>query len=146
MLWPRVGYGVGWNPWRDLNRLQGEMDRLFPSGGEAPALDFPAINAWSGPEDVVLTAELPGVEPAQLDISVVGDTFTVRGSRQLEELKDGESSHRHEREAGHFSRSLRLPFEIDAAGVEAKFTSGVLHVRLPRAASEKPKKIVVKAS
>jgi HSP20 family protein len=146
MLWPRVGYSSGWNPWRELNRLQDEMERLFPRTGEAPVFDFPAMNAWSGPEDVVLTAELPGVEADQLEISVVGDTVTVRGTRQLESLKSGESYHRHEREGRQFSRSLRLPFQIDASGVDAKFADGVLRLTLPRAESEKPKKITVKVS
>jgi HSP20 family protein len=146
MLWPRVGYSSGWNPWRELNRLQDEMERLFARGGEAPVFDFPAVNVWSGPDDVVLTAELPGVEPDKLEISVVGDTVTLRGSRQHEELKNGESYHRHEREQLQFSRSLRLPFQIDSNTVDAKFADGVLHLTLPRAESEKPKRITVKGS
>lgn len=146
MLWPRISYGSAWNPWREFDRLQDEMNRLFPRRGEAQTFDFPAMNVWTGPEDVVLTAELPGVEPDKIDISVAGDTVTVRGSRALEEPKQGESFHRREREAGQFARSLKLPFEIDSAKVDAKFSSGVLTVTLPRAEVEKPKKISVRAS
>jgi len=146
MLWPRVGYGLGWNPWRELGRLQEEVNRIFPRLGEAASFDFPAMNVWSGPEDVVVSAELPGVEPDKIDISVAGDTVTVRGSRELENLKNGESYHRREREAGQFTRSLRLPFEIEAGKVEAKFKNGVLEIKLPRAESEKPKKVTVRTA
>jgi HSP20 family protein len=146
MLWPRISYGSAWNPWREIDRVQEELSRLYPRRGEPQTFDFPAINVWTGPDGVVLTAELPGVEPDKMDISVAGDTVTVRGSRAVDEPKQGESFHRREREGGQFARSVKLPFEIDPAKVDARFSSGVLTLTLPRAEAEKPKKIAIKAS
>jgi HSP20 family protein len=97
----------------------------------------------NGDQAVVVT-EIPGIEPSSVDISVVGKTLTLRGSRQPAELKEDESFHRSERWSGRFSRTVDLPFAIDANRVEAKFTKGVLSITLPRAEADKPRKIAVK--
>jgi len=138
------------NPWREIDRMQHEMNRLmqsFPSfSGAQVAPSFPAINVWLSEEGAVVTAELPGVKPEDLDISVVGETLTLTGSRQPEELKEGEKYHRRERRFGKFTRTFQLPFTVEANNVEAKFDKGILHIALPRAEAEKPRKISVKAA
>jgi HSP20 family protein len=95
---------------------------------------------------VVVTAELPGFNPDDVEVSVVQNTLTLRGSRTPEELKQGETYHRRERWNGKFVRTLELPFEVDHDKVEAQFRNGVLSIRLPRAPQNLPKKITVKAS
>jgi HSP20 family protein len=104
------------------------------------------MNVWTNEEGVVVTAELPGVEPDEIDVSVVGDTLTLTGSRRPFELKEGEKYHRRERGFGRFTRTFQLPFQVEADQVEAIFEKGVLHISLPRAEVDKPKKIAIKAA
>lgn len=146
---PLARYGFV-SPWREMERLQREMNRLFSdaSTGFGPRVSpsYPAINVWTNDEGVVVTAELPGVNPDEIDISVVGDTLTLKGARQPVELKEGEKFHRQERRFGSFTRTFQLPFQVEADEVEAVFEKGVLHVSLPRAEVDKPKKIAIKAA
>lgn len=131
------------DPLREMQRLQREMNRVF-SGLEQPlSQEVPLVNAWVGEGDVVVTAELPGVDPAKVDISVVGNTLTISGTRDADPLKEGESYHRQERHYGRFSRSLQLPFHVEAGKVEARYERGVLRITLPRAEADKPRKIAV---
>ncbi len=136
-------FGGRMDPLHEMQRLQREMNRLF-SGLEQPLNpEVPPVNAWVGEADIVVTAELPGVDPEKIDISVVGDTLTISGAREAETLKVGESYHRQERNHGRFTRSLQLPFHVEAGKVEAKYEKGVLRIELPRAEADKPKKIAV---
>ena len=133
--------GTGlWNPWREFGRLRREMDDLL---GRVPGREYPALNVWTSEDGVAITAELPGVKAEDLDISLTGDTLTIRGTRAPEELKEGEAYHRRERAYGTFVRSVRLPFGIDGDKVEATSQNGLLRLTLPRAEEEKPKKIEV---
>jgi len=93
-----------------------------------------------------VTAELPGVDPNNLDISVINETLTLRGSRKPPELKEGETFHRRERLFGEFTRTLQLPFRVDSNAVEAHVKNGVLIVKLPRAEADKPRKVAIKAA
>lgn len=140
---------TGWrSAGREMERLRREMNRLFSewptraAWGSAPS--YPAINVWTDEDGAVVTAELPGLEPDDLDISVEEDTLTMRGERHMEE-KDGVTYHRRERRYGSFVRTFRLPFRVAADQVEATFKSGVLNIVLPRAEEEKPKRISVRA-
>ena len=153
MLW-RNFYGNGnryrnvWpgsSVWRDMSRLQREMSHLL-GGTSAPINSYPAMNLYAGDEGVILTAELPGLEPDDLEITVLGETLTLSGSRNMGEAQEGVKYHRRERSQGHFNRTVQLPFVVDSEGVEAKFTNGVLHVVLPRAEEDKPRKISVSAA
>jgi len=137
------------NSAREMERLRREVDRLFsqlPTGrGLAAAPSYPAMNVWLNEESVLVTAELPGCNPDNLDISVVNDMLTLSGSREAEELPEGAVYHRRERGCGRFTRTFQLPFPIDAGNVEAQFEKGVLQVTLPRAEKDKPKKIQIRA-
>ena len=135
-----------WDPFRDLRHIQEEMNRLVDQVWYPRATEYPPLNVWSNEEETVVQAELPGFAPEDIDISVVQNTLTLRGSRKPEELKEGETYHRRERWTGQLVRTLELPFEVDSDKVEAEFKSGVLSIRLPRAEEHKPKKIEVKAS
>jgi HSP20 family protein len=138
-----------WSPWREMARLRRDMNRLFAqmptgyAGDVAPA--FPAMNVWTDENGAVVTAELPGVSPGDIDISVTGDTLTVKGSRQPDELEEGGTYHRRERRYGSFMRAFQLPFQVEPGKVEASFGNGVLQISLPRAEQDIPKKIAVKA-
>jgi len=133
------------DPWPEIQRLQQEMNRVFSNAAQPYGHEFPAINAWAGENGIVVTAELPGADPGKMDVSVVGDSLTISGFREPEALKQGESYHRQERSCGRFTRTLQLPFHVDAGKVNAMYERGILHVSLPRSEAEKPKKIAIKA-
>jgi HSP20 family protein len=133
-----------------MARLQRDMNRLFAqmptgvAGDVAPT--FPAMNVWTDEDGAVVTAELPGVAPDDIDVSVVGDTVTLKGNRHPDELEEGDTYHRRERRYGAFTRAFQLPFHVEPDQVDANFRDGVLQISLPRAEEDKPKKIAVKAS
>jgi HSP20 family protein len=131
--------GRFWDPWRDIERVQRALHEYSAAGtGE-----FPAVNIWSNGEEAIVTLELPGIDARSVDISVVGKTVTLRGGRQAETVTEGESYHRQERWAGHFSRTIDLPFMVDAGKVGARFSRGILTITLPRTEADKPRKINV---
>lgn len=132
-----------WEPVNEMKRLQAEVNRLFSGYGEVQEL-FPAVNVWSDTSRTVVKAEVPGVDPKNLDISVQGDLLTLRGERSALVPKGG-VCHRQERSVGRFQRTLRLPYEIDAGQVTARTDQGILTVTLPRAESSKPKRIAIQA-
>ena len=134
--------------WRDMDRMQREMNRLFDTYYPVrlrTAPSFPAMNVWSSEEGLILTAEVPGIRPEDIDVSVVGETLNLTGARKPEELKEGTRYHRQERGYGKFSRTIQLPFPVDVNKVEATFKNGLLHISLPRAEADKPRKIAVKS-
>jgi len=137
-------FGVS-NPWRELERIQHEMNRLFTDPNRPTSRNYPAINGWIKDNTVIVTAELPGYAPEDIDISVVDQTLTIRGERKPCELKEGETFHRQERRCGKFQREVQLPFGINADKVEANFDNGVLSITLPRAEADMPRKISIKS-
>lgn len=142
MLWSDLeGIGRSFDPWREFERMGRTLSRLNgPS-----SVEFPAVNVWVSGDHAVITTEIPGIDPKTLDISVVNDSLMLRGSRQAEVLKEGESYHRSERWSGQFTKNLKLPFPVDSGKVEAQFAKGILHISLPRAEADKPRKIWVKS-
>jgi len=136
----------GWNPFRELERLQGEMDRVvdWPGWGKlAGRVEFPATNIQTTADDVIVTMSLPGVSREDLDLAVTGDTVTIKGERKPREGVEAESYHIREREFGPFARSIALPDPVDPDKAEATHAHGILTVRLPKSEAAKPKRITV---
>jgi len=133
------GFGFGREGLWDLFR---ESDP-FRDAFRAP--EIPALNVWESEKDAVVTVEVPGLDPKDLEVSVVGDTLSLRLSLPGPEAREGETWHRRERVFGTFARTLRLPFQVDAGRVGARMINGVLQVTLPRAEEDKPRKIAIKA-
>jgi HSP20 family protein len=134
-----------------VSNMRREMERLFstikePSAVEFPAVEFPAVNVWHSEGGALITAEIAGVKPEDIEVTVTGKTLTIKGSRAQEELSEGENSHRAERWHGRFAKTLELPFTVEADKVEAKFADGVLHLTLPRAEADRPRKITVSSN
>ncbi len=131
------------SPRQEVAHLQREVNRLFSDSfslaGGRTAPRYPAMNVWTNEEEALVTAELPGVNPEDIDISVVGDTLTLAGNRKPEELQEGERYHRRERSYGRFTRVFQLPYQVEPAKVEAVFEKGLLQISLPRAEVDKPK-------
>lgn len=105
--------------------------------------DYPVVNVWLNGDDAELTTELPGVKPEDIDISVVDKSVTLHGSRKADELHNEKLYHRRERWSGDFTKSIDLPFRVDAEKVNARFNKGVLYISLPRVEVDKPRKIKI---
>jgi HSP20 family protein len=141
-----------WDPFRDLMSIQNELNRLFGrtyAGGEsAPSSGswMPALDVFETQDKFVVTVELPGVNPDEVDVSVEDSTLTITGERKFYENVSDDSFHRVERRYGSFARSLSLPQTADAERIEASFDRGVLTIEVPRVEQAKPKRIQVRAT
>lgn len=140
---PRAG-----DPW-GFDQLRREMDALFsrfagePSGGRGV---FPAVNLYETPDAYILTAELPGLEPSDIQVSIEGSAVTVYGERRIDYgSREDTSLHRRERQVGSFRRAFELPAAIDADKVEAVHRNGVLMLRLPKSPEHQPRQIAIQA-
>jgi HSP20 family protein len=142
-----------WDPFRDLMSIQNELNQLFGRtyGGEAGERVRGA--AWAPPLDVhetadrfVITVELPGLGPDDVEISVEDNVLTLSGERRFYDERSENDFHRIERRFGSFARTLTLPSTADAEGIEASFDAGVLTISVPKREEAKPRKIEVKAT
>jgi HSP20 family protein len=143
---------VRWDPARELDSFQSDMNRLFDSffgrrgasGGNGYGRRWiPAMDLVETEEDLVLRADLPGLDRDDIEIEVKDNTLTVSGERKSEHEEKGEGFYRVERAFGGFSRSLDLPRGIDASTVRASFDKGVLEVRIPKPAERKPTRVEI---
>lgn len=133
-----------WSPFSGLSRLEDEFDRLFSHTGFFEP-QFPAVNVEKNENEIRVSAELPGYDPEQIDISVEGQVLTLSGSVESdEETKEADWLIR-ERRTGSFRRMIGLPWAVEADKVKAAYKKGVLHVTLPRAEKERPLRISVDA-
>jgi HSP20 family protein len=134
--------------WREMDRLQRDMNRLFSQYYPSPlrtAPGYPAINIWTNEDGQFVSAEMPGVHVDDIDIDVNNNVLTISGQRSLEEVPEDAHFHRRERGYGEFSRTIQLPYAVDADKVEASFKDGVLNITLPKVEAEKPKQIAIKS-
>ncbi len=143
-------------PWRDrdIDRFRGEINRLFDDffawrpfprafeeGDWTPAVDISETN-----KEIVVNAEVPGIDPKDIDISLTGRLLTIKGERKQEQEEKDKNYHRIECRYGSFSRSLELPADVDAGKVKATYRDGVLKLNLPKAKEQSVKKIEIKTS
>ena len=144
---------VRWEPFRDLISLREAMDRLFeesfvrPSEGRlalagAGAL---AVDMYETDDAVVVKSAIPGIKAEDIDISITGDTLTIKGETKAEEEVNEENYIRRERRHGAFCRTLALPLPVVPAKADAEFENGVLTLTLPKAEEVKPKAIKIRA-
>ena len=144
---------VRWEPLGELMSLREAMDRLFeesvirPRAALAPFFGAGglALDVYETEEALVVTADMPGVKPEDLDISITGDVLTIKGEAKSESEVKRESYHRQERRYGAYSRSVALPTPVNADKAEAKFKDGVLTLTIPKAEEAKPKVIKVQS-
>jgi len=143
---------VRFDPFRDLSQLQNRVNRLFTdsraAGLEEDAFQnwAPAVDIFERGDNLILSAELPGVRREELDLKVEGNVLTLRGERMRDKTIQEEQYHRVERSYGTFCRSFTLPSTVDSSRIEARFKDGILEVVLPKAEDAKPKKIDVQVS
>lgn len=134
---------------QEMEQLRRELDRVFsdvmgPPGREFAGGGFP-VNLYASGDECVLTAEIPGIGPEAVEVSVEERVVTVSFERPEKPLPDKGAYHRRERATGRFSRSVELPYRVDHNGAEAQVQRGVLQVRLPRQEADKPKRVQIKA-
>ena len=132
-----------WNAWNEMDRLHDELAGLFSRHMGRGTGEFPPVNVYTGEDDAVLTAAVPGIDPKELDITCRQNTVTIKGERKKDKLEDGHRYIRNERGHGRFVRSFTLPFRVDTNAIEAEYKHGILVLKVPRAAEDKPRKIKV---
>jgi len=143
---------IRWRPTRDLLSIRDEMNRLFDNiftgaperrrglleGEWAPSVDIAETD-----NDVVVTAELPGVKQDDVDITIADDVLTLKGEKKEEKEVKEKNYHRIERSYGSFQRSVSLPAGVQADKAKATYKDGVLHITVPKAEEAKPKQIKI---
>lgn len=146
---------VRWEPFRDLVSIQDRMNRLFDDAFRAPRAGAatedwalggswaPLVDIYEHDGNIVLKAELPGVEPKDVDICVENNVLTLRGERRVDSEVKREQYHRVERAYGTFSRSFTLPAVVDTEKIKAEYKDGMLQVTLPTREEAKPKQISI---
>jgi len=141
-----------WSPFRELEGMERSIAdifgrqflpaalRAFPFG---QAVWSPAIDVFEKGDKFVVKVELPGMKEDDIDVSVVGDTLTIKGEKKTEtEVNEGDYHHS-ERSYGSFMRSIALPSTVDASKIAAEYEEGVLEINLPKKPEVKPKKVTV---
>jgi len=139
-----------WEPSHDIVSLRDMMDRLFedafvtPRGALTTRGGELALDMYETKDDVVVRTALPGVKPEDVDITITGDTLTIRGeTQQQDEDKEGNYLRR-ERSYGEFVRSITLPSGLQVDKADASFNNGELTLKIPKSEQAKPKSIKVK--
>ncbi|HET7009622.1 MAG TPA: Hsp20/alpha crystallin family protein [Anaerolineales bacterium] len=143
---------VRWEPFREMVSIRDMMDRFIEDSFGTARGSFdgegfmsPPVDMYQTDDDVIVKATLPGFKPEEINISVTGDTLSLRGETTAESEVKEATYHMRERRFGSFSRSLRLPSAVVAERAKADFENGILTLTLPKAEEVKPKTISLKA-
>jgi len=137
---------------QEINKLRRDMDRLFDRLWNdfgmphftRPPRDIPFIDLSETEEDLILKAEIPGLNPEDLDIYITDDILTIKGEMKQELVKEGENYHRMERRYESFSRSIQLPCRVMIEDVEATYREGILTIIMPKCKAEITQKVKIK--
>ena len=143
---------ITYDPFRELRSLQDEVNRVFSSNlnrsGE-PGLGRgawnPSVDIFENKDQIVLEAELPGISPEDVNISIENNVLTIHGERKFEKKDEGDNFHRVERSYGSFTRSFTLPPTVSSENVLANFENGILRLELAKREEAKPRRIEIKA-
>jgi HSP20 family protein len=129
-----------------MDQLKKGLNHLFDERSTGTPSAYPAVNIWTENDKAYVTAELPGISPSNVKLSILEQSITLEGTRNTESLPEGGYYHRRERGSGHFERTIQLPYPVDANRVNAQFNNGILTVTLPRSEANKPRKIEIKTN
>ena len=139
------GYGAP-SVWSEMSRLSREMDRLLSDTRTVSRAGvFPPLNVYDDGESLIVHAEMPGIDPNDLEVNATVNALTIKGERKTPKVDEKTSFHRRERGYGTFSRTINLPQEIDPTKVQASCKLGVLEVSLPKAEATKPRRIEIQS-
>ena len=142
---------VRYDPFRDLRTLQEEVNRLFSTNltrafddeGIGRGAWAPSVDIYENKDQIVLEAELPGMNQDDFDLSIENNVITLRGERKFEKTEESDNYHRVERSYGSFTRSFTLPQTVSPEGATAEYSNGVLRVTLPKREETKARRIQV---
>jgi HSP20 family protein len=142
---------VRYDPFRDLRTLQEEVNRLFSTNltrafddeGIGRGAWAPSVDIYENKDQIVLEAELPGMNQEDFDLSIENNIITLRGERKFEKTEESDNYHRVERSYGAFTRSFTLPQTVSGEGATAEYNNGVLRVTLPKREETKARRIQV---
>jgi len=142
---------IRWDPFRDLITLREKMNRLFEDAFTSRTEEkdlisrswSPAVDIFETENELVLTAEVPGIEDKDIEIKIEDNTLSLKGERKFEKETKEENYHRIERAYGSFYRSFTLPTYIDQDKIRAEHQNGVLKITMPKKAELKPRKVKV---
>jgi len=146
---------IRWDPFRDMSTLREKMNRLFEDAFTGRAEDkeivssawAPAVDIYENENELVLTAEIPGIDEKDIEIKIEDNTLTLKGERKFEKETKEENYHRIERSYGSFFRAFTLPHSVDTDKVQAVHENGVLKITMPKRQELKPKTVhIVKTS
>ncbi len=133
-----------WDPFRELQREVGRLfESLEPFQSSRRAYVYPPLNLYDAGERYIISAQLPGVVSGEIELTITGETLTMRGERKRADGVKDDSYRRQERPMGRWSRTVALPDRVDSTKVSASFSNGILTVSLPKAESAKPRHIIV---
>src|SRR5512140_2174956 len=140
---------IRWDPFRDVVTLRDKMNRLFEDAvaarGEVKDMITsswsPAVDIYETESELVLSAEIPGIDEKDIEIKIEGNTLSIKGERKFEQETREENYHRIERSYGSFYRSFSLPGTVDQEHIEARHEAGVLKIHMPKKPEPKPKKV-----
>jgi HSP20 family protein len=133
-----------WDPFRELQREVGRLlESLDPFQSARRVQAYPPVNLYDAGDRYILAAQLPGLMPNEIELTITGETLTVRGERKRPEGVKDDSYRRQERPMGRWQRTLTLPDRVDSQQVAASFANGILAVSLPKAESARPRHITV---
>lgn len=139
---------VRWTPNRDINTLWNAFDRMFDDSymmpSEQPRSWGLALDVAENDSAYLVKASVPGVDPQDIDVTIEKNILTISGESRADETINTEEYRLRERRFGTFSRSLRLPAEVNADSIEASYEKGVLSLVIPKTEEVRPKKIAVK--
>jgi HSP20 family protein len=144
---------IKYDPFRELRGLQDEMNRLFGSTLSRSSSDeatfgggwSPRVDIYENKDNLVIEAELPGMNPENVDISIENNVLTIQGKREFEQKDESDNFHRVERHYGSFTRSFTLPSTVNSEDATANFENGVLKLSLAKREEAKPRRIEIKA-
>lgn len=145
-----------WDPFEELREMQRSLDRLFDEltgrrpvrrrEAREPVVWEPAVEVYETDQEVVVRAELPGVDPKNVNVTVQDNTVTIEAEAKEEQEERGRNHLRRELRYGQFCRSLALPAEVKADQAKATYRNGVLELRVPKSERAKPKQVKVEVS
>ncbi len=134
----------GWDPFRELQREVGRIIESFDPFQVARRVPvYPPMNLYDAGDRYILTVQLPGVTPGDIELTITGETLTMRGVRNRREGIKDDSYRRQERPMGRWSRTVTLPDRVESDQVSASFAGGILTISLPKAEGAKPRHITV---
>ncbi len=143
---------IRWDPFDDLASLRESMDKLFEEfftrrpRGQALTAWQPAVEVFETDSDVVIRAELPGIDPKNVDITVTNDTLTLKGEARAEHEEKGRNYVQRELRYGSFIRTLALPDGVKGDLAKASYKNGILEIRVPKTERAKPKSVKVEVA